>query len=81
MTDAVPAVAIRAEGTLAVSWLALTKVVVRFVPFQVTTVDAVKPPPLAVRVKVGPPAVALVGEMLVRLSAGLMVKVSAGGEV
>ena len=51
------------------------------VPFQVTTVDAVKPPPFAVRVNVGPPAVALVGETLVRLSAGLIVKVSAGGDV
>ena len=81
LTSAEPALAMSAAGTVAVSCPALTKVVDRLEPFQVMTVEAVKPPPLAVIVNPGPPAVAVFGEMLLRLSGGLMVNGSAGGVV
>ena len=79
VTDAVPADAISAAGTAAVSWPALTKVVTRPLAFQVTCVVLVKPAPFTVRVKAGPPAVALCGEMLVIDSAVVMVKVRGAG--
>ena len=41
----------------------------------------IKPVPLMVRVKEGPPATAEFGERLVSVAAALMVKVTAGGEV
>ncbi len=76
-TNAVPTEAIKLAGTVAVSCPALTKLVLRDAPFQVTTVAVVKPEPLAVRVNAGPPATAVLGEMLVSVSAGaLMVKIS-----
>ena len=47
-------------------------------PFHVTTVPAVNPVPLATSVNAGPPAVALLGEMLVRVNPdGVMVNGSA----
>jgi hypothetical protein len=61
VTEAVPAVAIRVAGTRAVSWLALTKVVVRGVPFQRAAASAAKALPFTVSVKAGPPAVAEFG--------------------
>ena len=79
VTDAVPADAISAAGTAAVSWPALTKVVVRALPFQVILVALVKPAPLTVRRNAGPPAVAFCGTMLLIDSAVVMVKVSGAG--
>ena len=79
VTAAVPADAIRAADTVAVNWPAFTKVVTRLVPFQVTCVALVKPAPLTVRVKAGPPAVALWGEILLIDRAVVMVKVSGAG--
>ena len=61
VTEAVPAVAMRAAGTVAVSCVAETNVVVSAVPFQFTVEIAAKFVPLTVNVNPGPPAVAQVG--------------------
>jgi hypothetical protein len=63
--DSVPAEAMSLAGIAAVSWAALTNVVVRFEPLTWTVAPLTKFEPLAVSVKAGPPAVAVVGEMLV----------------
>ena len=55
---AVPGAAIKFAGTAAVNWALLTKVVVNPVLFHCTTAVEVKPAPLTVSVKAGPPAVA-----------------------
>jgi hypothetical protein len=76
VTVAVPAVAISAAVITAVSFVALTKVVVLAAPLNFTTDVDTKPVPLTVRVKAAPPAVALAGEREVSVGAGLlMVKV------
>ena len=72
-TEAVPAVAIRFAGTAAVSCVAETKVVLSGDPFQVTTVLLENPDPLAVRVNAALPATAVLGEMLVRVSAAAVI--------
>ncbi len=69
---AVPAVAIRAAGTAAVSWLALTNVVDSPEPFHRTADPETNPLPLTVSVKGGPPAVALAGIRDVRTRVGLL---------
>src|SRR5438093_12620278 len=53
--DAVPATAIFAAGTVAVSCELLTNVVASGVPFQLTVAPETKPVPLTVSVKSGPP--------------------------
>ena len=55
VTEAVPAVAMFAAGTVAVSCELLTKVVVSGMPFQLTVAPETKPVPLTVSVKSGPP--------------------------
>jgi hypothetical protein len=76
VTVAVPAVAISAAVIAAVNCVALTNVVVLAAPLNFTTEVDSKPVPFTVRVKAAPPAVALVGEREVAVSAGLlMVKV------
>jgi hypothetical protein len=76
VTVAVPAVAISAAVIAAVSWVALTKVVVLAAPLNFTTDVDTKPVPFTVRVKAAPPAVAPVGERELAVGAGLlMVKV------
>jgi hypothetical protein len=62
----VPAVAMSLAGIVAVTCVLLTNVVVRFEPFTWTVAPLTKFEPLAVSVNAGPPAVALLGEMLVR---------------
>ena len=62
VTEAVPAAAMSVAGICAVSWVALTKVVVRVAPFQRTTELLTKLLPFTVSVKAGPPATALLGE-------------------
>jgi len=57
----------------AVNCVLLTKVVIRFTPFQRTTDDKLKLLPLTVRVKAGPPAVALFGESEVSEGTGLLI--------
>jgi len=61
VTEAVPAVATRAAGTVAVSCVAETNVVANAVPFQFTVEIAAKFVPFTVNVNPGPPAVAHVG--------------------
>ena len=73
VTDAVPAVAISAALMAAVSCVALTKVVVRFAPFQRTTEVATKLLPVTVRVKLAPPAVRLLGESALVPGKGLLI--------
>jgi hypothetical protein len=53
-----------------------TKVVLSGEPFHVTTVPLENPEPVAVSVNAAPPATAVFGEMLVRVSAGLIVNVA-----
>jgi len=69
-TETVPDAAIRLAGTAAINCDAETKVVLSGEPFQVTTEPLANPDPLAVRVKAGPPAIAVFGEILVKVTAG-----------
>jgi hypothetical protein len=71
--EAVPAVAMRAAGTVAVSCVAETNVVVNAVPLQFTVEPLTKLVPLTVKVNPGPPAVAQVGLSEVIVGAALMV--------
>jgi len=74
----VPVDAMSLAGIAAVSRVPLTNVVVRFEPFTWTTDPFTKFEPLAVSVKAGPPAVAVLGEMLASDGGELVtVKVSA----
>ena len=59
--EAVPAVAIRAAGTVAVSCVAETKVVASAVPLHLTVEPETKLVPFTVNVNCAPPAVAQVG--------------------
>src|SRR5712691_7225924 len=80
VTGAVPAVVRSLPGMLVVSWVALTKVVVRMPPFHCTTEAGTKPLPVTVRVKAGPPCSALLGESEERAGTGftaVMVKATA----
>src|SRR2546421_412662 len=78
-TWAVPAVGISAVEMAARSWVLLTKVVGWVAPFHCTTEAATKLPPVTVRVKSTPPAVALFGAS--ELSAGVGLTVGAGGSL
>ena len=71
-TDAVPAVDMSAALIAAVSFVLLTKVVVRFEPFHCSTDVFTKLLPVAVNVKAGPPAIALEGVNVVREGEGLL---------
>lgn len=62
VTLAVPAVAMLAAGTLALSEVTLTNVVVSAVPFQLIVEPLTKLLPVAVSVNVAPPAVAELGD-------------------
>ena len=79
VTEAVPAEAIKEDGMSAVSCPELTKVVEIAFPFQTIWLPEMKFMPLSVRVKPGPPATAELGDRLVSVGTGLMVKVLAGG--
>jgi energy-converting hydrogenase Eha subunit G len=70
VTCAVPGVAMSLAGIAAVTRVLLTKVVVRFAPFQRTTAPDTKPLPFTVRVKAAPPAAALLGDNEVSLACG-----------
>src|SRR3989442_1687375 len=56
-----PPVSRSVAGMLALSWVALTRAVVRELPFQRTTELATKLEPVTVSVNAAPPAVALFG--------------------
>ena len=72
LTEAVPAEAMSAAEICACSWVLLTNVVVRSLPFQRMTDDATKLLPVAVRVKAPLPAAALLGVMELNFGAGLL---------
>jgi hypothetical protein len=72
VTEAVPAVAMSAAVICAWSWVLLTNVVARLLPFQRTTDVIAKFDPFAVRVKAAPPATLLVGAMELRVGAGFV---------
>ena len=57
-----PELTMSLEWMMVVSWVLLTKVVARALPFQSTAEVGPKPVPLTVRKKPGPPAVALLGD-------------------
>ena len=77
VTLAVPGTAIKAAGTVALSWPALTNVVASAVAPHFAVASETKLVPLIVRVKAGPPAVAeLVLKPLMVGGAGSMVKVA-----
>ena len=61
VTEAVLTVAMLVAGTVAVNCEAVTKVVARAVPFQLTTELETKAVPLMVSVKPDPPGAALMG--------------------
>jgi hypothetical protein len=71
--EAVPAVAIRKAGTVAVSCVEETNVVVSGGPFQFTVEVETKFVPFTVNVNCGPPATAQFGLSEVMLGAALMV--------
>jgi len=71
--EAVPAVAISEAGTVAVSCVEETKVVVSAVPFHLTVEPDMKLVPFTVNVNCGPPATAQFGLSEVMLGATLMV--------
>ena len=71
VTWAVPELAMSVAVIAEVNCVVLTYIVVRAAPFQFTTELLMKPEPLTVRLKAVPPAVALLGERLVIVGAGL----------
>jgi hypothetical protein len=74
----VPVVAMSEARIAAVICVALTNVVVRAIPLKLTVDPLMKFVPFTVRVKAVPPAVALLGEIVVTLGIGLLtVKVTA----
>ena len=70
VTEAVPGAAMSLAGTCAVSWVALTKAVVRAAPFHCTTEPLTKLIPVTVSVKAAPPATALLGESVLNDGVG-----------
>ena len=78
--DAVPDCPIRLADTVAVSCVALTKLVAIGAAFQKSVVAPVNPSPIRLSVKAGPPAVTEEGERLVRMSPWVITKGSDGGE-
>jgi hypothetical protein len=73
VTGAVPAVAIKEAGTVAVSCVAETNVVASGLPFQFTVEVETKFVPFTVNVNCGPPAVAQVGLSALMVGLALIV--------
>ena len=71
VTLKVPALAMSEARMAAVSCVELTKVVARLLPLKLTAAPLTKFVPFTVKVKPTPPAMALVGEMLVIVGAGV----------
>ena len=78
---AVPAVCRSAAVICVVSWLELTKVVVRFVPLYFMTEPLKKLLPLTVRVKPAPPTSAVLGASVVIAGSGLVTTILSEEEV
>src|SRR5439155_13134505 len=81
VTEAVPVAARSAAGIAAVSCVALTKVVVRAAPFHWTVAPFTKPLPVSVSVKPAPPTMALDGDSVVSVGAGLLIVKVCAAEV
>src|SRR5438309_1013735 len=81
VTEAVPVAAMSAAGIAAVSCVALTKVVVRAAPFHWTVAPFTKPLPVSVSVKPAPPTMALDGDSVVSVGAGLLIVKVCAAEV
>lgn len=81
VTLAVPTLAMSVAGIAAVNCVALTKVVVRGLPFHCTVEPLTKLLPLTVKVKAAPPAVAPFGFKLVIEGRGLLMANVAASEV
>ena len=62
VTLPLPGLTMSAARIEAVTFVALTKAVVRALPFHFTTTPVAKPVPFTVRVKATPPAVAVAGD-------------------
>jgi len=58
-------------GMATVSWVLLTNVVVRLLPFHCAVDVVTKPEPFTVKVNAGPPAATVEGETEVMLGVGL----------
>src|SRR5438552_3053211 len=67
-----PALVRLEAGIVAVSWVALTKVVVLFDPCHLTTDEEINPVPVTVKVSCGLPGVFEAGEMLEMAGTGLL---------
>jgi len=76
LIEAVPALAMRAAGTAAVSCVAETNVVVRAVPFHLTVEPETKLLPFTVSVNPGPPAVVQLGLSELTVGTALIVMTS-----
>src|SRR5207249_3071331 len=72
VTLAMAATARSVAGIAAVSWVALTNVVVRVAPFHLTVLPLTKLLPVTVSVKAAPPVVALAGDSVVNVGVGLV---------
>ncbi len=81
VTEAVPVAARSAAGIAAVSCVALTKVVVRAAPFHWTVAPFTKPLPVSVSVKPAPPTIALDGDSVASVGAGLLIVKVCAAEV
>src|SRR5580698_8836914 len=80
-TLALPTDVMSEAAIAAVIWVALTRVVVRLLPFHCTTEFESKPLPLTVSVKADPPTIADVGEIDVTAGTGLLTERSTAAEV
>jgi hypothetical protein len=72
VTDAVPAVATKDDGTAAVNCELLTKVVVSALPLKLTVLLGPNPVPFTVSVNPAPPGATLIGERLSVKGTGLV---------
>src|SRR5262249_27410213 len=72
VTLKLPALAMSEARMDAVSWFALTNVVARAFPLKLTVEPPTKFVPFTVNVKAAPPAMALVGEMLVMVGVAVL---------
>ena len=81
VTLAVPVLLMSIAGTCAVSWVALTKLVVSADPFQLITAPLTKPVPFTVNVKPAPPTIAFTGDSDVTVGVALPIENEAAPEV
>jgi hypothetical protein len=81
VTPGVPAVEIKGAVIAAVNCVALTNVVVTFVPLKLTKAPLTNPVPLTVSVKAAPPSTAVEGESVVIVGRGFVTEKVAATDV